>query len=114
MAVAAKVTIKAMSIVIGIPVGIATKKAVERVWTAARPEDPPRKATESGVRWDDAIAWAALSAIGIVVADLVTRRGAEAAYRAITGNEPPTAADKAGKAAKKLAKASEKSKATAD
>ena len=112
MAVAAKVTIKAMSIVIGIPVGIATKKVVERVWTAARPEQPPRKATESDVRWDDAIAWAALSAIGIVVADLVTRRSAEAAYRAITGNEPP--AGKPDKAAKKLAKASEKSKATAD
>jgi len=112
MAVAAKVTIKAMSIVIGIPVGIATKKVVERVWTAARPEQPPRKATESGVRWDDAIAWAALSAIGIVVADLVTRRSAEAAYRAITGNEPP--AGKPDKGAKTLAKASEKSKATAD
>jgi len=114
MAVAAKVTIKAMSIVIGIPVSIATKKAVERVWSAARPEQPPRKATESGVRWDDAIAWGALSAISIVVADLVTRRSAEAAYRALTGNEPPVKADKAGKAAKKLAKASEKSKATAD
>jgi len=112
MAVAAKVTIKAMSIVIGIPVGIATKKVVERVWSAARPEQPPRKATESGVRWDDAIAWAALSAIGIVVADLVTRRSAEAAYRAITGNEPP--AGKPDKGAMTLAKASEKSKATAD
>lgn len=112
MAVAAKITIKAMSIVIGIPVGIVTKKAVERVWSAARPEDTPRKPTESGVRWDDAIAWAALSAIGIVVADLVTRRSAEAAYRALTGNEPP--AGKPDKGAKALAKASEKSKATAD
>ena len=112
MAVAAKVTIKAMSIVIGIPVSIATKKAVERVWSAARPEQPPRKATESGVRWDDAIAWGALSAISIVVADLVTRRSAEAAYRAITGNQPP--AGKPDKGAKTLAKASEKSKATAD
>jgi len=112
MAVAAKVTIKAMSIVIGIPVSIATKKIVERVWSSARPDHPPRKSTDTDVRWDDAIAWAAMSAIGIVVADLITRRSAEAAYRALTGNEPP--AGKPDKAAKKLAKASEKSKATAD
>ena len=112
MAAAAKITIKAMSIVIGIPVGIATKKAVERVWIMARPEDPPRKPTESQVRWGDAIAWGALSAVGIVVADLVTRRSAEAAYRALTGNEPPPG--KPNKAAKALAKASEKAKATAD
>jgi len=112
MAAAAKITMKAMSLVIGIPVGIATKKAVEQVWALARPEHPPRKASENDVRWSDAVAWAALSAVGIVVADLATRRGTEAAYRAITGNEPP--AGKPGKAPKKLAKASEKSKATAD
>jgi hypothetical protein len=112
MAAAAKIGIKAMSIVIGIPVGIATKKAVEKVWAMARPEGPPRKASETGVRWSDAVAWGALSAVGIVVADLVTRRSAEAAYSAITGNAPPPA--KADRGAKTLAKASEKSKATAD
>jgi Protein of unknown function (DUF4235) len=112
MAAGAKIGIKVMSVVIGIPVGIGTKKAVERVWIAVRPEDPPRKPTESDVRWADAIAWAALSAIGIVVADLLTRRSAEAAFRAITGKQAPPA--KAGKGSKKLEQASEKSKATAD
>ena len=112
MAAGAKIGIKAMSMVIGIPVGIVTKQAIERVWTAIRPENPPRKPTEADVRWADAIAWGALSATGIVVADLLTRRSAEAAFRAITGNQPPVS--KAGKAPKKLAKASEKSKATAD
>jgi len=112
MAAAAKISIKAMSMVIGIPVGIATRKVLERAWTLARPANPPRKPSEREVRWSDAIAWGALSAAGIVVADLVTRRGAEAAYKAITGNEPPPT--KAGKAPKKLVKASEKSKATAD
>jgi hypothetical protein len=112
MAAGSKVGMKVMSIVIGIPVGVVTKKVVERAWIAARPDDPPRKPTEANVAWTDAIGWAALSAVGIVIADLVTRRSAEAAFKAITGNQPPPA--KASKGAKKLKAASEKSKATAD
>jgi hypothetical protein len=89
MAVAGKVGLKLMSVVIGIPIGIVTKKTVERAWLAARPEDPPRKPSEPDVRWTDALGWAALSAAGIVVAEMITRRSAEMAYHAITGNEPP-------------------------
>jgi hypothetical protein len=112
MAAGAKIGMRVMIIVIGIPVSIVTKKIVERAWSTARPDDPPRKPTESEVRWADAIAWAAVSAIGIVVSDLVTRRSAEAAYRTITGNEPPPS--KPAKATKKLKQAGEKTKATAD
>jgi hypothetical protein len=101
-----------MSIVIGIPIGMVTKRVVEKAWSTARPDGPPRKPTESDVRWVDAIGWAALSAIGIVVADLVTRASTEAVYRTITGNQPPP--PKPAKAIKKLKQASEKSKATAD
>jgi hypothetical protein len=89
MALGSKIAIKGISIVIGIPVGIATKKGVERAWLAVRPEDPPRKPSEPDVRWTDALGWAAISAAGIVLAELVTQRSAKAAFRAITGNEPP-------------------------
>jgi hypothetical protein len=112
MAIGAKLGVKLLTVVIGIPVGIATRTVVERAWKAAGPADAPRKPTEDGVRWGDAIAWGALSAVGIVVADLVTRRSAEAAYEAITGNPAPPG--KAPKSSKKLAQASEKSKATND
>jgi Protein of unknown function (DUF4235) len=112
MAAGAKIGMKLMSIVIGVPVGILTKKVVERTWLAARPENPPRKSTDTDVQWGDAIGWAALSAAGIVVAELVTRRGTQVAYRAITGNEPPP--PKPGKDAKKLEKAASKAKVTAD
>jgi hypothetical protein len=101
-----------VTIVIGIPVGMVTKKVVERTWIAARPDDPPRKTSESDVRWADAIGWAALSAAGIVVAELVTQRSAQAAFKAITGNDPPP--PKQSKDAKKLEKAGAKAKATAD
>lgn len=89
MALASKIAIKGMSIVIGIPVGIASKKAVERAWLAIRPEDPPRKPSEPDVRWTDAVGWALLSAAGIVVAELIAQTSAKAAFRAITGSEPP-------------------------
>ena len=89
MAAAGKVGVKLMAIVIGIPVSIATRKLVEAAWNAARPEHPPREPAEQGVRWVDAVAWGAMSSAGVALADLITRRSAEATYRAVTGCEPP-------------------------
>src|SRR4051794_9153831 len=91
MAVGAKLGVKAISVVIGIPIGIVSKKVVERTWLTARPGDPPRKPSEPGVRWTDALGWAALSAAGIVLAELITQTGAKATFKAITGSEPPRA-----------------------
>jgi hypothetical protein len=110
MAAGAKIGIRVIGIVIGIPVSIATRKLIEGAWHAARPEDPPRKPSEEGVHWADAIAWGAISAVGVVVADLVTRRSAEATYRVVTGNEPPPA--KQSKAEKKMVKSRQKSGVT--
>ena len=112
MAIASKIGMKVINMAISIPVGIATKKIVERTWAAARPDDPPRKAKDVDTRWADAVGWAVLSAIGIVAAEYLSRQGTAIAYRTITGLEPPP--PKPSKATKKLAQASEKSKATAD
>jgi hypothetical protein len=89
MAAGSKIAIKLIGVVIGIPVSIATRKAVERAWAVARPDDPPRSPSDRDVRLVDAIVWGALSAAGVVIADLVSKRGAEATFKAITGNEPP-------------------------
>jgi hypothetical protein len=106
MAAGSAIGMKALSVVIGIPVGIATKRLVEKAWLTARPEDPPRKPSQRNVAWLDALAWAAVSGAGVVLADLITRRSSEVAFRAITGNEPPP--PKPTKAEKKLEKATEK------
>lgn len=103
--VAGKISLKIMTIAIAIPVGIVTKKAVERVWSAARPEGTPREPKEADVRWGDALAWGLLSAAGVVVADLISRRSAESAYRALTGSEPPAPVSKTEKARRKAAPA---------
>jgi hypothetical protein len=104
--VAGKITMKIMTVAVGIPVGIATKKAVNQVWNATRSEDTPRKPAERDVHWGDAIGWAALSAVGVVVADLVTRKGAEELWRTVLGGDPP--ARPGTKAQKKAEKAQKK------
>ncbi|WP_375493631.1 DUF4235 domain-containing protein [uncultured Jatrophihabitans sp.] len=104
----AKITVKVLSIAIGIPVGIATRKLIERTWQATGATGRPRRPTDDNVAFADAVAWGALSAVGVVIADLVTRRSAEAVYSAITGNQAPPG--KASKADKKLDKAAEKAK----
>jgi hypothetical protein len=92
--VAGKIVMKLLTVAVGIPVGIATKKAIEQTWASARSEDTPRKPSQPGVRWSDAIAWAALSAAGAVLANLLTRRGAEEVWRTVIGTEPPAKVDK--------------------
>jgi uncharacterized protein DUF4235 len=101
--VAGKIGMKVLTIIVGIPVGILSKRAVEHTWATARPGDPPRKPNQAGVRWVDALGWAALSSAGVVAADLLTRKGAETAWRTLLGTEPP--APKTTKAQKKLEKA---------
>jgi hypothetical protein len=110
MAVGPKIGMKLMSMLIGIPVGILTKKVVERTWVAARPQEPPRKPADPRTGWGDAIGWAALSAAGVVAAEMITRRSAEATYRKVIGSEPPP--PKPTKAEKKLAQAAEKAGVT--
>jgi hypothetical protein len=108
--VAGKIVMKLFTIGIGIPVGIVTKKAVEGIWSRARSSETPRTPSQAGVRWTDAIGWAALSAAGMVVADLLTRRGAEEAWRTLIGTEPPAK----GKGEPEAAKASTDSGTNSD
>ena len=100
-----KLTMKVLTVAIGIPIGIASRSAVERVWIAAGP-DRPREAKDDGVQWADAIGWAALMGVGMTVADLLTRKSAEEAYRFFLGAKPPVTAKPA--ASKRVRKAEPK------
>ena len=115
--VAGRFGMKILTIAVGVPVGIAAKKAVARAFTVARPDYTPREPNQRDVQWADAIGYAALAAAGAVAAKLITRKGAESAWRALTGSEPPPppltqeekrmakAAEKEAKAAKAAARA---------
>jgi hypothetical protein len=89
--IGAKIGMKVLTIAVGIPVGLATRKLVEKVWIAAGP-DRPRQAADDGVQWADAISWAALTGVSMAVADLLTRKGAEEIYHTVLGSKPPVTA----------------------
>ena len=100
MAAGAKIGMKILTIGIGLPITIATRKLVEKAWLSVRPDDPPRKAAQEDTNWADAVTWGVLSAIGLVAADMAKRKGAEKAYKVLTGSEPPAKAGSSPKALK--------------
>jgi hypothetical protein len=93
-----KLVFRLVSVAVGIPVGIAVRKGIEKAWLLARPQDPPRSPTDPGVTWGDALGYAALSAAGVAAAELVRYKGASTLYRGLTGSEPPAKKDKKGQA----------------
>jgi hypothetical protein len=109
---AGKIVMKVLTIAIGIPVGKATKKAVDQTWARTRGDVTARDPKSSSARWVDAIGWAALSAAGMTLAQLATRKGAEQTFKAVLGvNPPPPPPGKAEKKAAKAAKAQAKAAA---
>lgn len=94
--IAGKIGWRVTTIAVGIPVGIAAKKGVTRAWLALRPENPPTKARDPNVDWRDALIWAALSGVGVAVAQLVTTKGAATLWRRLIGAEPPVGTGKPG------------------
>jgi hypothetical protein len=102
---AGKLGFKLVTVAVSIPIGILARKGIERAWLALRPDDPPHAPSEPGVGWGDALAWAAISAVGIAAAELVSLKGAAEVWRTLTGSEPPAKKDKEpkAKAAKSIA-----------
>lgn len=78
-----------MTLAVGIPVGVAVKKGIDRAWMAARPDRPPRGAKDPNASWGDAISWAALSAVGVAITQLATTKAATKLWRKFVGAEPP-------------------------
>jgi NADPH:quinone reductase-like Zn-dependent oxidoreductase len=105
---AGKVSVKMLTMVIGIPVGIVTRKLTEKAFAAARPNAEYHEAEDAGVDWKDALVWAAISGVGFAAAELITRRGAQEVYHVVTGNEPPAQLSKGQKKALKKKQKQEK------
>ena len=89
MKVISQVLYKLLTILVAIPVGRAIKKLIERGWTVARPENPPKNPKKADVGWGDALIWAAISGVGAALGKVVTAKGAAGAWRAMIGTEPP-------------------------
>jgi hypothetical protein len=91
MAVRSVVGWRIITTAISIPAGIATRRAVARVWTTLGPGNPPRSPSDPNATWKEAILWTTISAVGVAVAEHATTRGATLIWRNLIGGEPPPA-----------------------
>ena len=80
---------KLLGPVMAVPTGILVRKAADAGWEVVRGYPPPKNPAAPGVRWPDALAWAAVSGVLVAGGRLVAARGAAATYRAVTGKLPP-------------------------
>ena len=85
---AGKLGFKLVTVAVSIPVGILARKGVEKVWFASVPMTR-RLALGTRRQLDGRIGWAALSAVGIAAAELISLKGAAEVWRTLTGSEPP-------------------------
>lgn len=88
MAAMSKLGWKVTALAFALPLGFAARKAVAAGWRAVRGE-PPKEPGAPGTSWGEALAWAAISGVAVAAAELVAARGAAAAWRSVTGTEPP-------------------------
>ncbi|HUG00553.1 MAG TPA: DUF4235 domain-containing protein [Longimicrobiales bacterium] len=69
--------------------GLAAHQLLKVVWRESQGEEPPENPAASGVTWPAALGWAVASGVAIGLAHVLTRRGATAAFRAMSGGDPP-------------------------
>ena len=85
---ASDMTMRMLTIVIAVPVGMLCRRGVIRVWVAAHRNSPAEGPLYGAARWADAIGWAMLSSAGVVITQLVSRKAAETTYRVVLGSQP--------------------------
>jgi hypothetical protein len=86
---ASRLAFKLLSTVVAFPIGKAISKATGRAWTAVRPANPPHNPKEVQTSWSDALIFALVTGLGASIAQLVTTKGADTLWRAMTGRPSP-------------------------
>lgn len=86
---ASRLGFKLVAAAVAIPVGRAVTKATTSAWVKARPGAGNVNPKDVDVNWTDALVWAGLTGVGAAVAQLVTTKGADTVWRAITGSPSP-------------------------
>jgi hypothetical protein len=86
---ASRFAFKILSTVVAIPVGKALASGTEKVWRTARPENPPHDPRKVETSWKDALIFSVVTGLGAAAAQLLSTKGADTAWRAITGSPSP-------------------------
>lgn len=84
-----RVAFKLVATAVAIPVGRLVTKATTQAWTKARPQDPLVNPKDVDTNWKDALIWAGMTGVGASVAQLLTTKGADTVWRAMTGRPSP-------------------------
>jgi hypothetical protein len=86
---ASRFAFKLVAIAVAMPVGKMVSRASSKAWTAARPGATPVNPRDADTNWKDLLIWSTLSGVGTGVAQLVTIKGADTIWRAMTGHPSP-------------------------
>jgi hypothetical protein len=86
---ASRLAFKILSSIVAIPVSKAIAKATGKVWMKARPENPPHNPKEVQTSWKDAFIFAGITGLGAAAAQVLTTKGADNVWRAMTGKPSP-------------------------
>jgi hypothetical protein len=86
---ASRTAFKLLSGLVALPVSRLISKATGRAWTAARPDNPPHNPKEVQTSWGDALIFSMISGLGVAIAQLLTSKGADTLWRAVTGRPSP-------------------------
>ena len=87
---ASKSTVRILTLAFAIPVSLASRRLVASIWSTVRPDAQERRNSPAGATWKDMVGWAALSSVGAVATELISRRSAESIYRLLVGSTPPS------------------------
>jgi hypothetical protein len=86
---AGRFAFKLVAMAVAIPVGRLVTKGTARLWVTVRPESPNVNPKDPDASWPDALIWAGLTGIGAGIAQLLTTKGADTIWRALTGRPSP-------------------------
>jgi hypothetical protein len=86
---ASRVGFKLVAAAVAIPIGRLITKATTAAWMKARPDADSVNPKDVDVKWTDALVWAGLTGVGAAVAQLLTTKGADTVWRALTGKPSP-------------------------
>ncbi|MGX7678064.1 DUF4235 domain-containing protein [Jatrophihabitans sp. DSM 45814] len=86
---ASRFAFKMLSTAIAVPVSRLIAKGTAKVWRAARPGNPPHNPKEVQTSWPDALIFAVVAGLGASIAQLLSTKGADTIWRAVTGRPSP-------------------------
>lgn len=86
---ASRLGFRLVAAAVAIPVGRVITKATGAAWQKTRPGAGTVDPKDVDANWTDALVWAGLTGIGAAVAELITTKGADTVWRAVTGKPSP-------------------------